>query len=210
MQRYNIFNKHNNVCIIKDGLNKVSFEGKSLIVCDPITIDRIDFPVFLREDCKDDIVIIVKNIDIEEVFERLTSELKFVQAAGGIVENEKGQYLFIFRASHWDLPKGHREKGENLETTALREVMEETGIKKLVLKEKVGITYHVYNMRCTREIKETHWYRMETCSDEKLFPQYDEGIVKVEWHTRQQVERLKKSYFPSLLDLLCRFGFRFD
>lgn len=210
MQRYNIFNKYNNVCIIKDGLSETISEGKNLIVCDPTTIDRIDFPLFLREDCKDNIVIIVKNIAVEDVFKRLTAELKFVQAAGGIVENEKGEYLFIFRASHWDLPKGHREKGENLETTALREVMEETGIQKLAIKEKIGVTYHVYNMGCRREIKETHWYRMESYSNEQLFPQYDEGIVKVEWHTRQQVEKLKKSYFPSLLALLSGFGFRFD
>ncbi|MBO5844060.1 MAG: NUDIX domain-containing protein, partial [Bacteroidales bacterium] len=49
-----------------------------------------------------------------------------VPAAGGLVQNEKGEYLFIFRNNHLDLPKGHKEEGENLEVTAVREVEEET------------------------------------------------------------------------------------
>ena len=32
---------------------------------------------------------------------------------------------------HWDFPKGHVEKGEELEDTARREVFEETGINKI-------------------------------------------------------------------------------
>lgn len=34
-----------------------------------------------------------------------------------------------YSAGHWDLPKGHIEKGETPEEAAIREIFEETGIK---------------------------------------------------------------------------------
>ena len=41
-----------------------------------------------------------------------------VNAAGGLVTNEKGEFLLIRRSGLWDLPKGHQEAGEVLEDTA--------------------------------------------------------------------------------------------
>ncbi len=40
------------------------------------------------------------------------------------------EILMIFRRGKWDLPKGKLDKGESLEACALREVEEETGLKK--------------------------------------------------------------------------------
>ena len=45
-----------------------------------------------------------------------------IQAAGGLVVNEKGEVLFMFRRGKWDLPKGKLDPGETLEACALREV----------------------------------------------------------------------------------------
>ena len=59
------------------------------------------------------------------------TKLPLVQAAGGLVRNNKGKMLFIFRKNKWDLPKGKVDKGETLENGAMREVEEETGVKKL-------------------------------------------------------------------------------
>ena len=56
-------------------------------------------------------------------------------AAGGLVENEKGEILFMFRRGKWDMPKGKRDPGETLEECALREVEEETGVGQLHLKK---------------------------------------------------------------------------
>ena len=61
------------------------------------------------------------------------TKLPLVQAAGGLVRNKKGKMLFIFRKNKWDLPKGKVDKGETLENGAMREVEEETGVKKLKL-----------------------------------------------------------------------------
>ena len=54
-----------------------------------------------------------------------------VQAAGGLVENKNKQFLFIYRNNKWDLPKGKIEKKEKISNAAMREVMEETGVKNL-------------------------------------------------------------------------------
>ena len=54
-----------------------------------------------------------------------------VQAGGGLVQNGNGQYLFMLRRGKWDLPKGKLDPGETLEQCAVREVGEETGLKRV-------------------------------------------------------------------------------
>lgn len=39
------------------------------------------------------------------------------------------EYLLLDYGSHWDFPKGHIEAGENPQTTAARELQEETGVR---------------------------------------------------------------------------------
>ena len=67
------------------------------------------------------------------------SKLPVVQAGGGLVRNQSGKMLFIFRKGKWDLPKGKIDKGETLEKGAKREVKEETGVKKLELNGLAGV-----------------------------------------------------------------------
>ncbi|TAE62283.1 MAG: NUDIX domain-containing protein, partial [Bacteroidetes bacterium] len=43
-----------------------------------------------------------------------------LEAAGGVVTNEAGEVLWIFRRGFWDLPKGKLDAGETLEQCALR------------------------------------------------------------------------------------------
>jgi 8-oxo-dGTP pyrophosphatase MutT (NUDIX family) len=52
-------------------------------------------------------------------------------SAGVILFREQGQreYLVLDYGSHWDFPKGHMEPGEDPQTTAARELQEETGIR---------------------------------------------------------------------------------
>ena len=42
---------------------------------------------------------------------------------------QQREYLLLDYGAHWDFPKGHIEAGENPQTTALRELQEETGIR---------------------------------------------------------------------------------
>ena len=70
-----------------------------------------------------------------ELLKIFKSKIKVIFASGGIVENSKKQILFIHRKGKWDLPKGKAEKNETIRETALREVTEETGIKRLRIRK---------------------------------------------------------------------------
>jgi 8-oxo-dGTP diphosphatase len=57
-----------------------------------------------------------------------------VQAAGGLVVRERGgkrEVAIVHRPRHgdWSLPKGKLDAGESWEAAALREVLEETGLR---------------------------------------------------------------------------------
>ena len=120
-----------------------------------------------------------------------------IRAAGGLVWNEKNQLLMILRQDKWDLPKGKLDEGETLEACAIREVMEETGLKELVLGDFVGITQHEYFDKYLQEevIKESHWFIMTTFSDQILVPQIEEQITEIKWVSENSIDtHLKNSY----------------
>ena len=125
----------------------------------------------------------------------LTSAIKEVIAAGGLVRNRKGQVLFIYRNDKWDLPKGKRESSETLEETAIREVMEETGIGSLEIQYKLGKTYHIFKRKGEMRLKTTHWYEMTSEDSGPFSPQLEEGITDVVWLNQEQQEvALRNSY----------------
>lgn len=58
--------------------------------------------------------------------------MKHIESAGIVtytIEDDSIAYLLLhYTAGHWDLPKGKMEPGETKQETALRELMEETGL----------------------------------------------------------------------------------
>src|SRR2546430_1719323 len=66
-------------------------------------------------------------------WQSFVSYCNLIEASGGLVTNNKGEYLIIFRHGKWDLPKGKMEADETAESAAIREIQEECGIGKLVL-----------------------------------------------------------------------------
>lgn len=63
----------------------------------------------------------------------IKSEIKFDEKSCGILlfRVKDGTILYLllhYPSGHWDLPKGHVEKGESEHETAARELLEETGI----------------------------------------------------------------------------------
>ena len=68
----------------------------------------------------------------EKLLKHLFKKLRVVTAAGGMVLNDKDEILFIYRKKRWDLPKGKTEKNETIESSAIREVEEETGVERMI------------------------------------------------------------------------------
>ena len=87
------------------------------------------------------------NKDFETVFQNLKNKIKLIKAAGGLVKNGDGDYLFIYRLGKWDLPKGKVEENEKMWEAAVREVEEECGIKINYLGKKITTSYHTYFLR---------------------------------------------------------------
>lgn len=131
----------------------------------------------------------------EKLLKHLFKKLPVVTAAGGMVINDKKEILFIYRNKRWDLPKGKVEKGETLEESAIREVMEETGIQDLKVTGFLQKTYHVFRRKDKYRLKVTHWYEMHSNYEGELIPEHKEGIKKVKWKNFEKTKKaLTKSY----------------
>ncbi len=122
------------------------------------------------------------------------------RAAGGIVFKENS-VLSIYRLERWDFPKGHVEMGETDNQTAIREVMEETGIDELSICKDLGYTYHIFSRNNQFILKETHWYQMQTTSNKILVAQTEESIEKVAWIPINIINTIMNNTYPSLIDL---------
>lgn len=145
-------------------------------------------------------VTLVHN-SVEQLFEDFCTAYKLIEAAGGVVYNEEGKILFIFRRSFWDLPKGKIDKGENPEQAAVREVNEETGISKIDLGRFLLSTYHTYKLDKKRILKKTWWYRMTTTETE-LIPQTEEDIEVAVWMKWEDFFNEKRVVYGSIKDVL--------
>ena len=121
------------------------------------------------------------------------SLFRVIKAGGGLVLNESGQVLMIFRRGMWDLPKGKKEKGEKRKETAIREVQEETGLQNVSIIHALSDTYHTYKIKGQRVLKLSFWYLMET-EELAIKPQVEEDIEIVEWATIKDL--MSKKYTP--------------
>lgn len=201
MQKYTIFNKHNKILITKTSKEEDLKDYQRIIDCDKDEVEQEGFSLLFSEKETENIVLDCHSLSVEEVFARATKNLYHVFAAGGIVENENKELLFMFRNGYWDLPKGHWESGESLPFTAKREVMEETGIKDLEIIDFVGISFHTYNMYGRHEIKHTYWYKMKTSSKERLLPQTEEGIRELRWIKQEDLGEVLKQSYPNIRNI---------
>ncbi len=131
-----------------------------------------------------------------------SAAFKVIEAAGGLVKNKNGEYLFIFRNGKWDLPKGKIEKGEGIKTAAIREVEEECSVGKLKIVKELESTYHTYHQDEKAILKRTYWFEM-LCEDESaLIPQEEEGITEVKWLSKDQLSQVYENTFESIKEVL--------
>jgi 8-oxo-dGTP pyrophosphatase MutT (NUDIX family) len=135
---------------------------------------------------------------------KVVKSITLIEAAGGLVKNAAGAYLFIYRNDKWDLPKGKVEKKEKNKVAAVREVEEECGIKVTKLEDKICKTYHTYIYKGEVVLKKSHWYAMYYKGKAKLIPQVEEGITDVRWVEPEQISTLMENTFPSIIDVLVK------
>jgi len=125
-------------------------------------------------------------------------------AAGGLVLNDEGELLMIFRRDKWDLPKGKLDDGETIEACAVREVIEETGLANVEHGELIEITYHEYFDPYLKEdvIKETHWYAMRARGDQLLTPQTEEDITEIKWVAGDSLEKCLENSYANVIEVI--------
>ncbi len=164
---------------------------------------NFDFPTFYKNLVKGgnkQYALITKNP--KELFTIIKKKCWLIKAAGGLVANSKGEYLFIFRNKKWDLPKGKVEKGEKMKAAAVREVEEECGVKIIKNENRLCKTYHVYELDSKIVLKRTNWYKMEVKGIPKLVPQKEEGITTAVWVAPLAVKAKTTNTYPLILDVL--------
>ena len=106
----------------------------------------------------------------------------------------------IFRRGLWDFPKGKVEKDETTEEAAVREVLEETGIKAHITKAKPFSVFHTYDTYGPKMLKETVWYEMEAESEQAV-PQTEEQISEAVWVNTEQVAMNLENSYASLKEV---------
>jgi 8-oxo-dGTP diphosphatase len=103
-----------------------------------------------------------------------------VLAAGGVIVRDDGRIAVIHRPRYddWSLPKGKLDPGESFEDGAVREVLEETGVRARILGELDSTSYVDRKGRD----KLVRWYRMALDGDPVEFAPNDE-VDELRWLT---------------------------
>lgn len=144
--------------------------------------------------------------DIDELREAFTKCFTPINAGGGLVRNQDGQFLLIFRKGKWDLPKGKLNKNESFEDGAVREVMEECGLPDIELKQALLSTYHTYPYKKGFALKKTTWFEMFYSGKAKPVPQTEEQISDVKWVSAEQLDKYLQQSFPAIRDVFTYYG----
>ncbi len=165
--------------------------------------DENNYRAWLNEISPRDFIVINEKID--STWRSFLKGFRMVKAGGGIVRNNNNQLLSIYRNGKWDLPKGKLELGESIRSCSIREVEEETGLSISRCNEgSMATTCHVYFHKETFVLKPTYWFFMYS-NDTVLKPQAEEGIEKVEWLTRNEIQSIFiRNTYRSIKDLLLK------
>jgi len=176
---------------------------------DVVFVDELSSPAIksmVHEIKKDDFHAgILWNKDLDKLKKAFFKNFTVIEAAGGIVQNEEKDLLFIFRRGKWDLPKGKIEKNESPEMAATREIEEETGVKKLKLKKKIGTTYHIYDEFGKHLLKISHWYYFTCPTKQDIQAQAIEDITEVKWIKTKDIKKPVANTYATIKDILRTF-----
>ena len=116
--------------------------------------------------------------------------MKFEESAGGIVTKEKNNHTYILITQHsghhgWVFPKGLIDKGEEVATTALREVKEEGGVECKIIKKLPSVEYF-YQFKGNKIKKKVTYFLMEYVSGN--IDEHDWEMEDAQWVTIEKAE----------------------
>ena len=194
---------------------KVFFNQKPLILTSKIIKSSDSNPlIHIKFSSKNQILKAVKakktesvyiyHKNIKKLWEIFTKKFPIIDAAGGLVERSDGKILFIYRNNRWDLPKGGVEKKELIIEAAQREVKEETGLADLIVINKIGETYHIFNNGKNFRLKRTYWFKMKSDYQGELFPQEEEGIISAEWINKKRIPEILKNAYENIKEIVSK------
>ena len=139
--------------------------------------------------------------DPESEMALILDQFFHIEAAGGLVVNQLGEYLAIERLGRWDLPKGKIERGEGREEAALREVSEECNLNQLQLLRPLIRTWHGYTYSGQQILKTTHWFEMRVAGRPDLKAQEEEQITQAVWMEKTEFEQCMMNSYPAIHSL---------
>ena len=196
-QKYKVF-FFGNVLVFTDS---PELHRKTTIIYKYSGIENLnDFLFGYVENCNDHHIRILCD-NIEQCWNDFRSLFEVRRAAGGLVVNGNGDYLFIRRQGKWDIPKGHIEPGEQSRECAVREVTEECGISGLEIEKPICTTFHTYRLNERPILKSTDWYLMRCNDSEKLTPQTEEDITEAVWVAPSDIDNRLKDSFSSIPEI---------
>ncbi len=139
------------------------------------------------------------------------------KSAGAVVfrkDEGKNFYLLLHYQSgarrprpYWDFPKGHVEKGENLEETVKREVEEETGLKDIEFIK--GFKEHIkyfFKFKGKNIFKIATFFLVETRTEEVKISwehighkwlSYEEAIARLNFKNAKEILKKAKAFLEN-------------
>ena len=167
------------------------------------TVNAVALVENLKDGKKTEAIIATK--DFEAAKTSFFDQFELIEAAGGVVQNDDKEILFIYRRGKWDLPKGKMEHGESEELCAEREIEEETGVKALKLKKKISETYHIYREKERDILKTSHWFYFFCSDDQVLAPQEAEDITEAKWIKTKNIKEPMANTYESIREVMRAF-----
>lgn len=129
---------------------------------------------------------IKKAVEFAEGRNDYTIDCLYESSCGAVVYRmEEGRRKFLLirnrRSAHWGFPKGHIEPGETNEQTAIREVLEETGLHIKILPDFVQKSDYTIQGKIEKSV---HIFLAITT--EKAFTLQEEEIEECGWFTYEK------------------------
>jgi len=119
---------------------------------------------------------------------------QFELSAGGVVFRKRGEAseILLIKDSYgkWSLPKGHvaMKEREPVESAALREIREETGIDKLKVVAKLDEIKYLFKLKGKLIFKKVVFYLVESLHEKEKINFQKKEIQGAEWFDPEQAQ----------------------